>query len=365
MHLSRFICVSSLLYVLPSIVLALETSQLAQEKAVQPQMPTSASTTRVSDTVGNETFNNRKVTLESQLSAEVKVVGADSFIFEGDAIKWQLTNVGSHDAIIESIEITWPEQYGNLWQIVFNGKIFEGEVSPSSAIITQSQLGEDKHRTLKKEKIRDLHFKFDGEFIATEQDQISVSVSIRNGEVLYFSGGVLLLENSATDALAPGLPPDPAEAGKQTLEGIDSDRDGVRDDLQVAIAKIEYYSIFDKASALQSAAAYQKGILSGAKILNFDEVNKLILKAEDCMRFVFGNEQYPIQKELIKALVLNTPDRAAAFKNLASKYFEVEIDPEKDLMGLANFTVGGCRSACQPMRPVNIGLIRLCPARIR
>ncbi len=28
------------------------------------------------------------------------------------------------------------------------------------------------------------------------------------------------------------LPPDPGEAGKQTLEGIDSDQDGVRDDLQ-------------------------------------------------------------------------------------------------------------------------------------
>ena len=30
----------------------------------------------------------------------------------------------------------------------------------------------------------------------------------------------------------PGFPPDPGEAGKKTLEGIDTDGDGVRDDLQ-------------------------------------------------------------------------------------------------------------------------------------
>ena len=30
----------------------------------------------------------------------------------------------------------------------------------------------------------------------------------------------------------PGLPPDPGEAGKATIEGIDSDNDGVRDDIQ-------------------------------------------------------------------------------------------------------------------------------------
>jgi hypothetical protein len=28
------------------------------------------------------------------------------------------------------------------------------------------------------------------------------------------------------------VPPDPGEAGKQTLEGIDSDNDGVHDDVQ-------------------------------------------------------------------------------------------------------------------------------------
>ena len=30
----------------------------------------------------------------------------------------------------------------------------------------------------------------------------------------------------------PGFPPDPGETGKQTIQGIDSDHDGVRDDVQ-------------------------------------------------------------------------------------------------------------------------------------
>jgi hypothetical protein len=41
-----------------------------------------------------------------------------------------------------------------------------------------------------------------------------------------------------TDPPGPGggLPPDPGEAGKATIEGIDSDQDGLRDDIQRYIA---------------------------------------------------------------------------------------------------------------------------------
>lgn len=38
------------------------------------------------------------------------------------------------------------------------------------------------------------------------------------------------------------LPPDPGEAGKKTLEGIDADGDGVRDDIQIYIAENYGYS---------------------------------------------------------------------------------------------------------------------------
>src|SRR3989344_8426243 len=38
--------------------------------------------------------------------------------------------------------------------------------------------------------------------------------------------------NSNKNTDIPDLPPDPGEAGKATIEGIDSDNDGVRDDIQ-------------------------------------------------------------------------------------------------------------------------------------
>ncbi|GHV60176.1 hypothetical protein FACS1894103_4970 [Campylobacterota bacterium] len=50
------------------------------------------------------------------------------------------------------------------------------------------------------------------------------------------SGG----NNGETDyihALFPELPPDPGKAGKATLEGIDSNKNGVRDDVEIEIYK--------------------------------------------------------------------------------------------------------------------------------
>ncbi|MDX8380534.1 MAG: hypothetical protein R8M14_00305 [Ghiorsea sp.] len=44
------------------------------------------------------------------------------------------------------------------------------------------------------------------------------------------------LFNSVAVAQPSGLPPDPGAAGRGTLAGIDSDNDGVRDDVQRWIA---------------------------------------------------------------------------------------------------------------------------------
>ncbi|MEN9224177.1 MAG: hypothetical protein Q6L60_02440 [Thermostichus sp. HHBFW_bins_43] len=46
------------------------------------------------------------------------------------------------------------------------------------------------------------------------------------------SPGSDLLPVDELERLFPNLPPDPGEEGKRTLEGIDADGDGVRDDVQ-------------------------------------------------------------------------------------------------------------------------------------
>lgn len=62
------------------------------------------------------------------------------------------------------------------------------------------------------------------------------------------------------------LPPDPGEAGKAILEGIDSDNDGVRDDLQIAIYERFPEDKYEEVRKvlLQRAKGVQGIILAGA-----------------------------------------------------------------------------------------------------
>jgi len=57
------------------------------------------------------------------------------------------------------------------------------------------------------------------------------------------------------------LPPDPGPAGKETLEGIDSDNDGVRDDIQRRIALVSPNSQKMKTALTQYAKAMQNFLL--------------------------------------------------------------------------------------------------------
>ena len=125
--------------------------------------------------------------IKPALSDDSQVVGAETLTIEDDAVLWELTNTGNSDAVIERIEITWPGQYGNLRQIVFNGKIYDGGLLPTSATITEAILGKKKHRTLKKGKSRELHFKFEKMFLAATQSQIQVNVNFNNGLLVELS----------------------------------------------------------------------------------------------------------------------------------------------------------------------------------
>ena len=117
----------------------------------------------------------------------------------------------------------------------------------------------------------------------------------------------------------PGFPSDPGEAGKGTLKGIDSDHDGLRDDLQRWI-----YARFPddakKRSALkQMAVSYQKGLL-----LDDDDRKELRLnllrvdKAIQCLDLVFGDDN--IEMELVQAKALNTEKRSARYLEVNGRY---------------------------------------------
>ena len=112
--------------------------------------------------------------------------------------------------------------------------------------------------------------------------------------------------------LIDNLPPDPGDAGKATLEGIDSDGDGVRDDVQRWIAINFSNSEKTRAALTQDAKAMQQFLLdaaNSAKSLN----NALLMSGSiSCLTYVQQKNFYGIATEH-KAKMLNTYERSKAW----------------------------------------------------
>lgn len=112
-------------------------------------------------------------------------------------------------------------------------------------------------------------------------------------------------------AHAGGLPPDPGEAGKATLAGIDSDHDGVRDDVQRWIALTFPNSEKTRAALRQDAIAMQQLLLDAADPIKSYNNALQEGKAIDCLSYI-RDDSYVLMDEL-KAIVLNTYLRSKAW----------------------------------------------------
>ena len=112
----------------------------------------------------------------------------------------------------------------------------------------------------------------------------------------------------------PGFPPDPGEAGRRTLEGIDSDHDGLRDDVQRWI-----YARFPnderKRKALRQVALwYQFNISKEFSEQDIPKSNKQFDRALTCFMEVFGEDVDSfIDMDYVKAKFLNTFERTQRF----------------------------------------------------
>lgn len=108
------------------------------------------------------------------------------------------------------------------------------------------------------------------------------------------------------------LPPDPGEAGKETLEGIDSDGDGVRDDIQRYIAFTYPSSERTRSALFQYARVQQMFILSSenrdAARLHAQERTKANL----CLFYIRFDDAGRILDDL-QAEVLNTLLRSSVY----------------------------------------------------
>jgi hypothetical protein len=107
----------------------------------------------------------------------------------------------------------------------------------------------------------------------------------------------------------PGLPPDPGEAGKATLEGIDSNNDGVRDDVERYIALTVTDSARHREALRAVARVIQRELLAQTK----EEAIQLAIegvRSIECLSYL-GVRKQDRWKEVM-ALMLNTHARLLA-----------------------------------------------------
>jgi hypothetical protein len=114
------------------------------------------------------------------------------------------------------------------------------------------------------------------------------------------------------------LPPDPGEAGKATLEGIDSDGDGLRDDIQRYIALTYPDSRKTRAALRQFALTLNKTTLESPDEESALRNTELEARASECLWYIHA-EQSIQMSDLLMAEYLNTLDRSRAYLEYNSK----------------------------------------------
>jgi hypothetical protein len=119
-----------------------------------------------------------------------------------------------------------------------------------------------------------------------------------------------------TVAVAPVgvvLPPDPGPAGMQTLSGIDSDGDGVRDDIQRWIAVTQPNSARNRAALTQAARGIQAAILAD----NPSQANSALDTEENgdiCLTGIMGDTLSSGNiTDNLDTIALNTTARTKAY----------------------------------------------------
>jgi hypothetical protein len=109
-----------------------------------------------------------------------------------------------------------------------------------------------------------------------------------------------------------GLPPDPGAPGRQTLQGIDSDHDGVRDDLQRLI-HLTYPGAATTIAALeQTAKTLQSALVdAGSHAPAVDHATQMVRNFE-CLAAIRPGDADAVSKRLLAA-TLNTEERGLAY----------------------------------------------------
>ncbi len=107
------------------------------------------------------------------------------------------------------------------------------------------------------------------------------------------------------------LPPDPGDAGKTTLQGIDTDGDGLRDDVQRHIYT-DYADAPTQKVLVKLAKSYQDMLSSNASKTLASSAAQKMNDAVDCI-FAADSNKIVDRVEEIEGQVINTGSRATAY----------------------------------------------------
>lgn len=161
-----------------------------------------------------------------------------------------------------------------------------------------------------------------GQFVPDSSDSGSLSLSINLNEatpttlVLQVSAAIrgqlrritspLFLLAASTKQIV--LPPDPGTPGKATLGGLDSDHDGVRDDVQRSIVLNHPESESIRAALLNSALAMQ------SSAINSSTPSTVLVNAGYCLYYVASQKGVDVNVllEQLEKVQLNTTARFQA-----------------------------------------------------
>lgn len=124
-------------------------------------------------------------------------------------------------------------------------------------------------------------------------------------------GGSASAASTPQTVATASLPPDPGTAGKATVEGIDSDNDGVRDDVQRAIVDKFGSSQKTVAAARQHAKAVQLK-LQASTTKEAVAAAKFALRAVSCAGNSLG-VSFSDTIRSVTGLTVNTAERMDAY----------------------------------------------------
>jgi len=137
--------------------------------------------------------------------------------------------------------------------------------------------------------------------------------------------------NNASLGPLVGLPPDPGLAGQATLAGIDSDNDGVRDDVQRWITLTYPNSQKTRAALIQDTKEMQQILLDAADPVKSRNNAILESRAIECLSYVRPNDFYTVL-EKHQATFLNTSLRSKAWiqadRHSSGGFFNLLSDPK-------------------------------------